>query len=316
MTKASATKDAIEAATAAAILGADHFTASIRVNGSQTTHPLKTLAIARKAASLMPEAMGVKTKALVYVVTAEGRSYLVPSDFPDPTEGPEAMSTIQQMAAKLTNPQSSIMAQTKASNGVSLARHTPASEAGKAADDKLEIPKFLKRPPATAAEVAALKEKTHAELNKAPVVRGVGLTAPSGAKPAAGKAAHQKPSATPASASKQESDPMTSKATKSKARTAVKAKTTKPAKAGERSRYDWTAAEEKATKGTIPPAPDFSAPTHERFRPLLAEVVKAAKDGAVEALRKIKVNPVSSSPKAVDRFRKLCIKALSAKKAA
>lgn len=320
MTKASATRDAIEAATAAAILGASHFTASIRAHGTQTTHPLKTLALARKAAGLMPEAMGVRTRALVYAVTPEGRAFMVPEDFPDPEQGPEAMATLQSLAAKLAAGQTPDSF--KATNGVSLAacgRPTPASEAGKAArDDNDLLPKFLKRAPETPEQKAALKAKTHEELNKAPTVRTVGeSTKPSNAHPKPpGKAAHQKPSATTVSASKQESATMTSKTTKSKARTAVKGKTAKAAHAGERSRYDWTAAEEAAAKGKMPKAPDFSAPTHERFRPLLAEVVKAAVDGNAEALRKIKVNPVSSSPKAVDRFRKLCLKALTAKKAA
>lgn len=106
----------------------------------------------------------------------------------------------------------------------------------------------------------------------------------------------------------------TSKTTKNKARSKVAAKaTTKPAKEGQRNRYDWSGAEEKAAKGILPAAPDFSAPTHERFRPLLAEVVKAAKDGNLIELKKMKISPVSSSPKAVDKYRQICIKALTVK---
>lgn len=79
-----------------------------------------------------------------------------------------------------------------------------------------------------------------------------------------------------------------------------------------RSRYDWNAAEEMAAKGKIPPTLDFSAPTHARFRGALADVVKAAKAGDEKALRAVKIKPISSSPKALDRYRSLCLKALRA----
>jgi hypothetical protein len=105
---------------------------------------------------------------------------------------------------------------------------------------------------------------------------------------------------------------------RSAASTAAKASSRKPVTArktsGERHRYDWAAAEEKAGKGTLPGPLDFSAETHARFRPLLAEVRKAALAGDIEALRKIKINPISSSPKAVKRYRDLCVKALGAAK--
>ena len=68
--------------------------------------------------------------------------------------------------------------------------------------------------------------------------------------------------------------------------------------------------EAQAARGLIPAAPDFSAPTHKRFRPMLAEIIKAAKAGSTAALLKIKINPVSSSPRAADRYRKLCVQAL------
>ena len=92
----------------------------------------------------------------------------------------------------------------------------------------------------------------------------------------------------------------------------TKASARKPVKEGARNRYDWNAAEELAAKGKVPPALDFSAPTHARFRDALAEVIKAAKAKDAQALKTIKINPVSSSPKALDRYRKLCVKAVSA----
>ena len=95
------------------------------------------------------------------------------------------------------------------------------------------------------------------------------------------------------------------KTTRSKARGKV---------ATERRVYDWKGAEEMAAKGKVPPPMDWSADTHTRFRPILVDIVKAAKAGDVKTLRAIKINPVSSSPKAADRYRGLCIKALTASK--
>lgn len=71
-------------------------------------------------------------------------------------------------------------------------------------------------------------------------------------------------------------------------------------------------AEAAAHAGKLPKAPDFSAETHARFRPLLKQAVEAAKAGEIRALKAIEVNPVSTSPKAIDRYRKLAIIALEA----
>jgi hypothetical protein len=70
--------------------------------------------------------------------------------------------------------------------------------------------------------------------------------------------------------------------------------------------------EADAKAGKLPTTPDFSAKTHERFRGKLAEVVKLAKAGDVKALKAFKVNPISSSPKAIDRYRNLAVMALEA----
>lgn len=73
------------------------------------------------------------------------------------------------------------------------------------------------------------------------------------------------------------------------------------------------AIEAEAKAGKLPKAPDFSAETHKRFRPLLAEVVAAVKEGDVKALKALKINPISSSPKAVARYRDLALMALEAR---
>ena len=68
-----------------------------------------------------------------------------------------------------------------------------------------------------------------------------------------------------------------------------------------------------AERGEIPAAPDFSAATHTRFRGKLAEVVGLVEAGNIAGLKPYKINPVSSSPKAIDKYRNLAIIALKAK---
>jgi hypothetical protein len=70
-----------------------------------------------------------------------------------------------------------------------------------------------------------------------------------------------------------------------------------------------------AEAGKLPPAPDFGAPTHARFRKKLAEVVALVKTGDIRKLKAFEINPVSSSPKAIDRYRNLAVIALAAKAA-
>ncbi|MBB4017042.1 hypothetical protein GGR16_002071 [Chelatococcus caeni] len=73
---------------------------------------------------------------------------------------------------------------------------------------------------------------------------------------------------------------------------------------------------ESAAKGILPPAPDFSAPTHARFRKKLDAVVEMVKAGDLEGLRAFHINPVSSSPKAIAKYRDLAVIALKAKRGA
>lgn len=63
----------------------------------------------------------------------------------------------------------------------------------------------------------------------------------------------------------------------------------------------------------MPLPPDFSAETHKRFRGKLAELVRLAADGDIAGLRDYPINPVSSSPKALDRYRNAAVAALEAR---
>ena len=70
---------------------------------------------------------------------------------------------------------------------------------------------------------------------------------------------------------------------------------------------------EQAQAGALPTAPDFSKPTHARFRAKLAQIVTLAEAGDIAALQAFEINPVSSSPKAMARYRDLCVIAIAAR---
>jgi hypothetical protein len=69
----------------------------------------------------------------------------------------------------------------------------------------------------------------------------------------------------------------------------------------------------QAQSGVLPRAPDFSKPTHARFRSKLAQIVALAEAGDIEALHAFEINPVSSSPNAIARYRDLCVIAITAR---
>ena len=70
---------------------------------------------------------------------------------------------------------------------------------------------------------------------------------------------------------------------------------------------------DQAHTGALPQAPDFSKPTHARFRAKLAQIVALAEAGDIAALQAFEINPVSSSPKAMARYRDLCVIAITAR---
>ena len=70
---------------------------------------------------------------------------------------------------------------------------------------------------------------------------------------------------------------------------------------------------DQAQNGALPQAPDFSKPTHARFRAKLAQIVALAEAGDIAALQAFEINPVSSSPKAMARYRDLCVISINAR---
>ncbi len=73
--------------------------------------------------------------------------------------------------------------------------------------------------------------------------------------------------------------------------------------------------EADAASGILPAAPDFSAETHKPYRKKLGALVALAETGDVDGLRAFPINPVSSSPKALDKYRRLAITAIEARRA-
>jgi hypothetical protein len=69
-----------------------------------------------------------------------------------------------------------------------------------------------------------------------------------------------------------------------------------------------------AEAGKLPPAPDFSAATHARFRKRLSEIVGLVEKGDIRGLKQLTINPVSSSPKAMLRYRDLAVLALESQR--
>ncbi len=71
-----------------------------------------------------------------------------------------------------------------------------------------------------------------------------------------------------------------------------------------------------AQSGVLPAPPDFTAETHRRFRPKLAEVVAMVERDDVEGLRAYRyAGFVSTSPKAIMRYCDLALTALEARAA-
>lgn len=105
------------------------------------------------------------------------------------------------------------------------------------------------------------------------------------------------------------------KAQPAKPAKAVKPAPAKPEKAEAKAQLSKRAALiEAAQRGELPAAPDFSAPTHARFRKKLDAVADLVVAGDIDGLKAFPINPVSSSPKAIAKYRDLAVMALEARR--
>lgn len=87
------------------------------------------------------------------------------------------------------------------------------------------------------------------------------------------------------------------------------------ASAGGTSMGKRAAIEEAARQGQLPTPPDFSAATHARFRGKLAKLIALVEAGDLVGLKAFAINPVSTSPRAMARYRDLAVIAIEARKA-
>lgn len=72
-----------------------------------------------------------------------------------------------------------------------------------------------------------------------------------------------------------------------------------------------------ADLGTLPQAPDFSKDTHKPYRKRLAALVALVEAGDIKGLEAVQMLPPrSTSPRALDRYRSLALRALKAQAAA
>lgn len=71
--------------------------------------------------------------------------------------------------------------------------------------------------------------------------------------------------------------------------------------------------EARARQEELPPPPDFSAATHALFRVNLEGLVVLAEQGYFDGLRAVVIKTVSSSPKAMARYRDLAVTAIEAR---
>ncbi len=93
-------------------------------------------------------------------------------------------------------------------------------------------------------------------------------------------------------------------------------KVAKPKKAT-RGRIDWSEIELSAKKGTLPPPPDMSAPTHKYYRSKLDDLVKLVKGGELKQLQNYNLGDrEDGSPRLLKLYRRVAVIALKAKAAA
>ncbi|RWX72579.1 hypothetical protein [Mesorhizobium sp. M2A.F.Ca.ET.039.01.1.1] len=298
----------------AAIARADKFNATIFLGtGRYRSESFGSLSEAREAADRFAKEANNGRLGMVYASTPEGRSIFVPASYQPPmNEGTETMIKTKPTAALSSQQIAQLTAmitgggyKRAASKEAALKRfENVAAERGIATDRIIGAATFdqaksvlahsLKTSPAKATDTPAAAGQPVAKIS---VEQALGND-PLGIKAArvggkAGKVAAIKGEpkdqpAKPAKAAKQAEKP-----------------------AGKRA-----AILEAAQRGEMPAAPDFSAETHKRFRPTLEKLIELAKAGDIAGLKAVKINPISSSPKAMDKYRNLAVIALEAQAAA
>jgi hypothetical protein len=257
---------------------ARRFDASVFLGvGRYRTETFDSLPAARDAGERIAREVNNGRKAMIYAITDEGRAVFVPAAYqPQPKE--PAMTTSK---TELNGAQISKLTAIMTGGGFKRANSRDAA-----------VARFLK----IAAEKGIAEEKARDYLAgpydmAEHVIR---------------EHIEGKPMTIPQVKAARKSKPAAKAEPAPKAVPAAKATEQKPA--GKRAEI--LAA---AQAGKLPEPPDFSAATHTRFRKKLEEVIALAKAGDLKGLKAYAINPISSSPKAIDRYRNLAVIALEAR---
>jgi hypothetical protein len=279
----------------AAIERADHFEASVFLGtGRYCTEPFATLKLARQGGDRIASEVNNGRRAMIYAVSA-GRSTFVPNDY-QPTETKEPT-----MQTQLSNTHIGQLTAIITGGGYKRANSKEAylkrfsSALTEKAGDKV-----------SAAALKGILGASDFDTAKANLEAALRTGKPAEAKPAPKEAAGKgrKAALAIAASTAPAEAPKAAKAPKA---AADKGDARKPA--GKRA-----AILEAAQRGELPQAPDFSANTHKPHRGKLATVVAMVEAGDIEGLKAFPINPISSSPKAIDRYRNLAVIALEARR--
>ncbi|MCR6673244.1 hypothetical protein [Devosia ginsengisoli] len=259
---------------------AAYFSASIFVGSGQfRTEDFPTLEAAREAAIRFKAEVNNGRRGMVYAVTAEGRSALVPDHYQPSSKGEPAMTTettlsstqIAQLSAILTG---GGMKRANSKEAATKRFLNVAAESGAFGHDAA-IETLAMSFEAATRIVEAIKAGIDQANATPPLTDEIKAEAVPGGEPN---------------------------------RFRLNDAGQKAIKTGKRA-----ATLEAAQRGELPAAPDFTAETHKRFRPKLAAVVAMAEAGDLAGLKAIEINPISSSPKAIAKYRDLAVIALEAR---
>ncbi len=262
--------------------------------GQFHTAPFERLEDAREAARRFGEVANNGRKGLVYAITAEGRSTLVPDAYEPATliDGATTMNATTLSAldfAKLTAVIVGGAYKRSANKDAAVAKFL------KAADEK------GLRPTAERLLGQADMDFDTAEHVIFEAIKGGHASIP------------EVKANTPAEAMEAAAEATTSP--RKRGRVVVDAPKPAAAKADKPATGKRAAILEAAQRGEVPAAPDFSANTHKPFRKKLEAVVAMVEAGDIAGLEAFAINPVSSSPKAIAKYRDLAVIALKARKA-
>lgn len=258
------------------ITEAIEFTAHLRRNAfDKITERFPTLAEASRRAA---EFEGTSSRqALVYAIHPDGSSIFVPRDMRDAALSATPRIKAKETAAMATKPLSG----TEISKLTAIVTGGPYKRSNSWHNAKMRFLKIASEAGIKAPEAflempfKAAADELRAELD---AIR-------SGGKPKAQKPAN-------VNAPKQASKPVAADRKPTGKRAAIL---------------------EAAQRGELPAPPDFSAPSHARYRKKLAELVAMVEAGDVEGLRSLNIPTYSSSPQAMNRYRNLAIIALEAR---